>query len=440
MTNNDPDLWDFFVVTTNPENRRQYNYHGEWREFEDVSYELRYRDGNDLKTQPHRARRTTWGPMVPFSSNAVALSMLGRWEGFDNTLRRFRAKTAAEFRAALNPPSISMWNIVYADRQGNIGYQYNAMVPSRDESFDWTKPVPGADPKTKWGDLWSLDDLPHSENPKGRLLANANSTSPLTPLGERISGIWPKYVTSHGPTTRITRLSEILLASRGAIDAAKAKKLATDTQVPYAKAVIAEFKRTPGMAGQDISEPLAVMRKWDGRADVDSKGTALYYFWLRVKGMSALAVKAGKGWESADRTAALTGLAEASGEMRKFHKLDIPWGKLHVSQRGDKTVPTSGFGVFAQGVEVVAVNPNMGPLRDGKIVCRVGSSFRMIADLKPGGIRSWTILPYGNSTDPKSPHYTDQMELFGRGEYKDTRQRSVTEVKLNRNLPQIPPS
>src|SRR5207247_11213307 len=63
MTNNDPDLWDFYTVTTNPDNRAQYSFHGEWRNFEDVSFELRYRDGGELKSQPFRARRTAWGPM-----------------------------------------------------------------------------------------------------------------------------------------------------------------------------------------------------------------------------------------------------------------------------------------------------------------------------------------------------------------------------------------
>ena len=105
---------------------------------------------------------------------------------------------------------------------------------------------------------------------------------------------------------------------------------------------------------------------------------------------------------------------------------------MHFSRRGDKTVPISGFGVFLEGVEIVAVVPNMGAFKDGKIACTVGSSFRMIAEMKPSGIHSWTILPYGNSSDPKNPHYTDQMEMFGRGEYKETFQKPVSTITLSR--------
>ncbi len=436
MTNNDPDLWDFFQVTTDPNNRARYNYHGEWRDYEDKSYELKYRDGNELKTQPHRVRRTAWGPMVPFSSNAVALSMLGSWEILDESLNMARAKDAKQFREALRPLGMSMWNVVYADTQGNIGYQYNARVPRRDESFDWTKPVPGADPKSKWGSLWTLDELPHVENPRNRLLANANSTPQLTSLGDVIRGTWPKYVLSHGPTTRITRLAALLdSVSSSQPDAGKSRKLATDTEVPRARAVIAAFKAGAGKADSETKEAVAVLGRWDGRADVRSRGTGLFNYWLRVKGMPALAVTAEKDrtWSETDSAAALAGLRQAATEMRKHHsRLDVPWGRMHFSQRGGKTAPVAGFGMYAERVEFVAVSPNTGTFRDGKIVCTVGSSFRMVTDLRPGGIRSWSILPFGNSTNSNSPHYTDQMDLFGRGEYKETRQRAVSKTTLLR--------
>jgi acyl-homoserine-lactone acylase len=374
--------------------------------------------------------------MVPFSSNAVALSMLGSWEILEQGLSMARAKEAKQFREALKQRGLSMWNVVYADTQGNIGYQYNARVPRRDDSVDWSKPVPGADPKTRWGALWELDDLPHAENPRNKILINANSTPQLTPLGDVIRGTWPKYVLSHGPTTRFMGLSRLLdSASSSQPDAGKSRKMATDTEVPRARGVIAAFKAAAGEADSDLREALGVIVRWDGRADTGSKGTGLFYYWLRVKGMPALAVKAehDRQWNGADAAAALTGLKQAAAEMRKHHpRLDIPWGDMHYFQRGAKKAPVSGFGLFAEGVEFVAVNPNTGAFRDGRILCTVGSSFRMVVDLRPGGIRSWSILPYGNSTNPNSPHYTDQMELFGRGEYKETRQRAVSSTALAR--------
>ena len=81
--------------------------------------------------------------------------MLDSWDILQEAVRMARAKDAKQFRNALRPLGLSMWNIAYADTKGNIGYQYNAHVPHRDSSIDWSRPVDGADPKTKWGKPWS---------------------------------------------------------------------------------------------------------------------------------------------------------------------------------------------------------------------------------------------------------------------------------------------
>jgi acyl-homoserine lactone acylase PvdQ len=67
-----------------------------------------------------------------------------------------------------------------------------------------------------------------------------------------------------------------------------------------------------------------------------------------------------------------------------------------------------------------SVMPTIGTYQDGKIRCIGGSSFRMVVELDPKGVKSWSILPYGESQNPDSPHYADQLPLFGKGQYKPT--------------------
>jgi acyl-homoserine-lactone acylase len=424
MTNNNPDLYDFYVVKTNPDNPKQYSYHGEWRDFDNVSYEVRYKDADgQLKPLRQTARLTAWGPMIPLSNRAVRLSMIGSWDGLDEPLRMARARDAKELREALRPLGISMWNIVYADTQGNIGYQYNARVPRRDESINWNKPVEGSDPKTKWGELWTIDQLPHVENPKSGLLVNANSAPWLTPLGDEVkSEGWPAYVTSYGPTTRYERLSSILSLDTS-ISVDEAKTYATDTQVPYAISAIRVLVPVASKEAE-LTAALKVLTRWDKRSDVNSSGCGLYLYWLRAdKAVPALARKADAGtpWTTEEGATAVTALKQAVEQMTKDHgRLDVPWGEMHVSKRGDRTVPVSGFGYVVPGDSTAAVAPNFGPFKDGKITCIGGSSFRMIVHLDPKGVRSWSILPYGNSHNPQSPHYADQMRLHGQGSYKET--------------------
>jgi acyl-homoserine lactone acylase PvdQ len=52
--------------------------------------------------------------------------------------------------------------------------------------------------------------------------------------------------------------------------------------------------------------------------------------------------------------------------------------------------------------------------------CVFGSSFRMIVDLDPHGVHSWSILPYGDSQVSGTSHFDDQMDLYSQGKYKDT--------------------
>jgi len=343
------------------------------------------------------------------------------------------AKDARQLREVLRPRGFSMWNIAYADTKGNIGYQYNARVPKRDESFDWTRPVPGDDPKTKWGALWTQDALPHVENPKSGLLVNCNSAPALTPLGDEIpDGKWPRDVTSYGRTTRYDRLSS-LLQKDPHITVEAAKRYATDTLVPEALNSVRALNRAAmqaksnGTEDPDIKAALAVLQVWDGRADLNARGCGLYLYWFRGgnKESAALAEKAGRGeaWSDAESASALALLKTAAQEMRRRHgRLDVLWGEIHVSERGGQTAPVTGFAyVFGNGQDRIAtVTPNFGPFKDGKIVCNGGSSFRMIVHLDPKGVRSWSLLPYGDSQDPQNPHYADQQKMFGRGEYRDT--------------------
>ncbi len=425
MTNNDPCLSCWFTVETSDKHPDQYNYHGEWRDFETVSLTLNYRENGEMKSLQQPIKRTAWGPVSPSQSHAAMLSPLCCWDMLEQSAQMARAKTAAQFRNALMLRGISMTNIVYADVHGNIGYQFNARIPRRDESFDWRKPVSGADPRTRWGELWTLDELPHVDNPQSGLLINANSTPSSTPQSQELeANVWPNYVTSHGPTTRYERLAELLTAD-GAATIASVISHATDTQVPYARDAIRVLLTTCSEEpGERFGEAIALLKSWNGRADIDADGCAIYLYWMQADANnSVLARKAHEGvlWTPDEAATAKTSLKRAADAMvAQYGKIDIAWGEIHVSNRGPKTVAVSGLGYFLQGDKMAAVTPNHGPMQNGIINCVGGSSFRMIAELDPSGVRSWSILPYGVSQNPSSPHYADQMDLFGRGEFKDT--------------------
>jgi acyl-homoserine-lactone acylase len=424
MTNNNPALAVRYSVVTDPNNRSRYSYHGQWKEFRTKPVVLRFREGNELKDQTQTVRLTEWGPMLPLRSEAGFVEPIGGFSGFDQSLAMLRAKDAKEFRAALANRGLSMWNFVFADTAGNIGYQYNATLRKRDPAFDWRGTVPGDSPKTKLGDLLTLDELPNTMNPASGLLVNANSAPDLTPLGPGMPEKWPGYITSYGETSRYLRLADLLL-NKKKIDPAAARQIATDTRVPGAKVAIDRL----GAAGAK-GKLYDILSRWDGTADLDSVGTAAFVYWAsQSPAVSQLVTRAGlsKGeppaWTTEEKKAALDALAPAeAGLVRDLGHTDARWGEVMRMRRGTHEIGVSGFGY--PGLPT-AVNPTSGPVSRGplnrRIIANRGSSWRMVVSLEPGHVRSWSVLPYGNSHDPASPYYANQMSLFATRRYKDTR-------------------
>ena len=421
MTNNNPQLYSIYTFKTNPENRSEYSYHGTWKPFRTVKTEMRYLENGQLKSNISSTKATEWGPIVPFSSKTVRLSVPEPDKTLEQALLMMRAKTASSFREALKTRGLSMWNYVYADIEGNIGYQYNAYVPQRDASFDWNKTLPGEDPKTAWGDLWSLDALPHIENPSSGILVNCNSSPKLVPIAPEIPGDWPVDVTSYGRSTRWQMLSSLLKDAHH-VTPDKAKEFATDCTVPFAKETIESLAKVvdPGAA-------IDVLKRWDGKAKIDSVGCVLYTYWLRQsKDNPELSSRAasGQAWSTDQAKLAKDSLVSAAQQMQKEQgSLTTRWGGVQFMERGTVKRPVQGFGYVAAGSPIAAVSPASAgaeTLKQGRSHATFGSSFRMVVSLDPKGVQSWSILPYGNSNVASSAHFADQMELYSVGKYKPT--------------------
>jgi acyl-homoserine-lactone acylase len=103
--------------------------------------------------------------------------------------------------------------------------------------------------------------------------------------------------------------------------------------------------------------------------------------------------------------------------------VEARWGGIQYMQRGTIKLPVQGFGYVLPGSDLAAVSPASAggdTLKSGQSRTTFGSSFRMIVSLEPRGVQSWSVLPYGNSSNDASPHFADQMDLYAVGKYKPT--------------------
>ena len=106
---------------------------------------------------------------------AVALSWTALQPGrsMDALMAIDRAQNFEEFRGAAALLSAPSQNLIYADINGNIGYQLAGTVPHR-RSGNGTKPSPGWDPTYNWRGTVPFAKVPYVYNPPSGFLVAAN--------------------------------------------------------------------------------------------------------------------------------------------------------------------------------------------------------------------------------------------------------------------------
>ena len=127
---------------------------------------------------------TRHGPIiteiVPGETRQLAL----RWTLYDGLRMPFfdvdTAQNWEEFRKAFSQLDAPGQNVVYADVDGNIGYQTTGHIPIR-ASGDGSLPVSGADDAHEWTSYIPFDKLPSIYNPPSGVIATANGR--ITPDG-----------------------------------------------------------------------------------------------------------------------------------------------------------------------------------------------------------------------------------------------------------------
>lgn len=184
FTNVGSDAQDLYLEKINPDNLRQYEFQGEWVEMEIVEEEIRVK-GQDLIVLPVRIARH--GPLLSDVDEELketvgeGQAVAFRWTALEpnrilkSVLDLNRARNWEEFRAALSYFAVPAQNVVYADVQGNIGYQMAGVIPIRAPDHTGLVPVPGWTGEYEWQGFITFEELPRLFNPPNHFIATANN-------------------------------------------------------------------------------------------------------------------------------------------------------------------------------------------------------------------------------------------------------------------------
>jgi penicillin amidase len=283
MTTTNSDTQDLFVERVHPKDPRQYLTPQGWARFEVREEVIRVKD----EERRIQVRTTRHGPVLSDVSRPLAGATPRQhvialaWAALDasNSASRAgfamaRAKSAREFVAATRDFHAPHQNVVYADREGRIGFVAPALVPIRraDNEAMGRVPVPGWLAKYDWQGFIPFDQLPASVDPKAGRIVTANHKI-IAP------GYKPFLTVDWFSPFRADRIEE-MLAARPKHSMDSFRRMQADVNSRIARELL-PVARAAKPATQEGRHAQDLLKGWQGEMAVDSAAALVFSAWYR---------------------------------------------------------------------------------------------------------------------------------------------------------------
>ncbi len=430
-TNLGPDVQDLYVETFNDQN--QYKTPNGWENAKVRREEIKVRKNvlsPETDTETLEVMETRNGVIITGQDNKkYALKWTVRDknnDAFEAFLLLNRAKNWNDFNAALKTYGGATQNFVYADVKGNIGFHNGGKIPIR-RTGDGSMPYDGATDKGDWTGFIPYEDLPNSFNPPEGFIITAN---------QRIVGDSYKYFLSHlwASPHRARRIYQLL----------QAKEKVTVSDVVDIQRDIFNISYS-GFAGEIVKTEsaskatLEVLRGWDGKMSADSEAALLvgeirsvflnkilaanvgaeraknYRWGLSASFVDWLAMEKPSNWlpkEFANyKNLLIASDTEARENLTKRYGADQTKWLYGTAFKIRFNHPLSAAPLIGG---VFAIEP-IGQYGNGQTP-NVGANVSMRLIAVPG---NWDEtrhgIALGESGDPKSTHYKDQLDNWRSG-------------------------
>ena len=436
------DSEDLYVYDTNPANPNEYRYRGAWEPMRVL------KDTIPVKGEAPAAveyKYTRHGPVLfEDAARHKAYALRAGWMDAGGapylaSLRMDQARTWEEFREACAYNRIPAENMVWADRQGNIGYQAAGIQPLR-RNWSGLLPVPG-DGRYEWDGYLPITALPNAYNPPAGFWVTANHyLMPKDyPWREAMHFTW-------ADPYRNARITEVLGSGRLFSVAEVARLQNDDLSIPARSLV--PLLRDLTLRDAASTKARDALLAWDFVLDRNSVAAGIYAMWQRrlVGNVRALVLPAGASLQiSMKRT--IDWLLSPGGEFGAnptagrdallARSLDEAVAELTTKLGSD----TNGWRLgqeryhhalirhaLADAVnDAMRARLNVGPAPRGGDSYTVtatgtgdnqtsGGSFKIIADTENWDNSIGQNSP-GQSGNPDSPHYRDLFDMWGQGKY-----------------------
>ena len=419
-TVNYPDKTDVFKLKM--KNKSKYIVDGEEYELEKHKAKISIKLlGIPIKIN-RRYYKSIYGPTLKNKSGyySIRTPTLFNVRALEQWWKMGKAKNFSEFYDAFKMKQIPGFNVGYADKYDTIFYMSNGILPKRAEGYNWKGIVPGDTKETLWTEYHEIEDLPQVIQPKSGFIYNANH-SPFKSTSADENPSEKDYSERMGYETydnnRSTRLIE-LIESYDKVSYEDFKDIKYDNSFPskfsYNFMDINLIDEIELDNNHELFEIINEIQNWNRKTDINSIGAGLYgvlYYHLIYNYADQI-----RKLSSEDKPVSKEIILSAVSDIKPyliehFGKVKITLGEFQKLVRGDKELPIWGL------PDVITAMSSR-PYKDGKHKVFAGESYIGLVRFTDEGPVMESIISFGNSDDPSSDHYTDQMEMYSKFQTK----------------------
>ncbi len=408
---------------------------------------INYLENGVLKSKTITTYATHHGPIMAKregqwislkSYNRSMTSLIQSW-------KRTKAKGFEDYKKTMDLRANTSNSTVFADNKGNIAYWHGNFVPIRDKKLNWAKVMDGSTSATEWKGLHSVNETVHVYNPANGWLQNCNST-PFSAAGNLSpkKADFPPYMAPDGENFRGVNAVKVL-SKETSYDIDKVIAAGYDTNLAAFEvlipALVNSFEKNIKPSDSlyaALAEPIVVLKNWNFHASENSVATTLAIEWAAKLNPILQRLYTDEGETDQVENTKIFAKTATSEQIlppllmvindlkRKFGKWQVAWGEINrfqrissdIQQKYDDTQASVPVG-FASALWGMLPSYNSRYYEGtNKRYGVSGNSF--ICTVEFGAkIKAKSLLAGGESGNPNSKHFNDQLEMYTKGKFKD---------------------